>query len=476
MKFHLMPYAACVAVVATAFPASTVSAQGSEIEQLRTTVETLQKNLDSISSELAATQARLRELETKAAPTTEASPHPDNPPEMRGVIHDNQSFADNQSAAARPYNFPLAPGLEGFLPLFNTKTVLKLGGYIRVDAITDAGNNGNPNQFVPSSFPTGPTVDDENRLRSQIHAKASRLTFELRRPVAENQWLRIYYENDFFNNSGSPSMDYRLRHLYGQAFNLMAGLGFSTFQDVDASPDTLDAEGPNSQVSKRQPQIRYTIPFGDKSTSLAFALEQPSTEVGTGGLPAGATPVSRLPDLTAAWRSETKTAHMQLAAVLRDLGYEQTGGSSENVLGWGLSASGAFTVFGDDRIFAQVACGEGVARYFNDTGGLGLDASIDASGSFSALPLIAGMIGYAHAWNNQWRSNLSYGYLAVDAEEPLGPFAFDNTGYASANIIWQPARSLRIGVEALWGVKEIQNGDTTDGFRTNFVIKYDLIK
>ena len=57
----------------------------------------------------------------------------------------------------------------------------------------------------------------------------------------------------FGTNSTTP----RLRHAYAQVLNVLLGQSFSNFMDPDAGPDTLDFQGPNAQVSIRNPQFRY---------------------------------------------------------------------------------------------------------------------------------------------------------------------------------------------------------------------------
>jgi hypothetical protein len=324
MKSKCMGAAALLTALALT-PRSGAATAPPEVEQLRSSVEAMQKSMAELSTQLAATQARLDQIEkskTAGAVTSLTMPLVmplDALPAEIAKVSDHQSFSGDQAAAPRVYNFPLEPGLDAFMPVFNTKTVLKLGGYIRLDAIADDDNNGNPNQWVPSSFPIN---EPDTGARSQFHTKASRFTLELRRPVNEDR-LRIFYENDFFNNSSGSSMDYRLRHMYGQASNLLVGQTFSTFMDIDAWPDTLDYGGPNGLVNKRQAQIRWTAPLTDNMT-WAFALEQPGFELTTSGLPTGATGVNRLPDLTSAWRWEAeKSGHVQVAGILRELRYER---------------------------------------------------------------------------------------------------------------------------------------------------------
>jgi hypothetical protein len=134
------------------------------------------------------------------------------------------------------------------------------------------------------------------------------------------------------------------------------------------------------------------------------------------------------------------------------------------------------SIFGGDKIYGQAVYGEGISHYLNDTGGLGLDASLDPSNDFTALPAVGLVAGYTHLWGEQWRSTVSYGYAGVDSEPRLGALAYDHTHYGSVNLTWQPVKSFRVGLEGLYGQKVTQSGAEHEGYRINFVFKYDVVK
>jgi hypothetical protein len=140
-----------------------------------------------------------------------------------------------------------------------------------------------------------------------------------------------------------------------------------------------------------------------------------------------------------------------------------------------VTLGGALNLFEKDKLSAQVTYGEGVARYINDISGENLDAALDG-GRLEAIPVLAVMAGYSHQWNDHWRSTISGGYVQADAPASLGAFAIDNTLYGSANIMWQPTTSFRMGLEYLYGRKETLDGSERDAHRLNFVVRYDLVK
>ena len=456
----------------------------------------IEQRQDELERQLKAKDARIAELEGKVK---ERAPQaidgtnyvtvggflmkvgvPEPPreafPQGTSAIRDYKMFGDYQEAAPRVDNIPLDPSGEGFMPLFGTRTAVKLGGYARVDSIVDFQNNGNPNQFIPSTIPVDGEPGADGGERFQLHAKATRLSLELRRAIpGNNKNLRIYYENDFFNNSSASSMDYRLRHFYGQAYNFLVGQTFTTFMDIDSWPDTVDFQGPNALINRRQPQVRYTIPIKERQMSLAFAIEQPSVDLADDGIPEDASRVNHAPDGVVAWRFENKRGHLQASGIVRALGYELGGADDNTELGWGGSLAGALNV-GEDKLTGGVAYGEGIGRYVNDTSGLGLDAALDTSGDLRALPVFAAYGGYSHQWTKQWRSTASYGYVRANSEESLGPLAYRYTQYASLSLLWQPTKALRMGLEYLYGRRKAEGDAAGDGHRVNLVLKYDLVR
>lgn len=475
-----------------------------ELESLRTTVQQLEQALQEV-------RARLVELEQKdrvavgtnapilnppAAPEPQTSssnavviagkaiglPPPPVPLDAygRSPIADYDTFNDYQQSAPRPDNRPIDPALTGFIPIPGTKSMIRFGGSARIDAIYDFENNGNPNMFVPSSLPVTGQPGADGGSRSTIQTKGSRLSFEVRRPAGESDSLRIYYENDFFNDSASSGMSYRVRHLYGQAWNLLVGQTYSAFMDIDAWPDVLDYAGPNAIINRRQPQLRYSplIYQGAGNMHLIFSVEQPTSDLSTSaaGIPAGATTVSRAPDGVAGWRWEGDRGHVQVAGLFRSVGYEADDGPDASVFGWGVSAAGAFNVFANDKLLWQAAYGEGMARYVNDLNGDSLDAAPNAAGDLEALPVLAATAGYVHQWSKQFRSTASYGYVHVDPEAALGPLAIEYTHYVSGNLVWHPTKAFRMGLEYLYGIKNTQGGEDGDGHRLDFVLRYDLIR
>jgi hypothetical protein len=477
-----------------------------ELEALRDMVQSLEKSLQEVRARLAELEGR-RAGGTNAPATTVAPSSTatnlvvppanymsiatlklDLPTPAGGLEASDPSpipfydtVTDEQTGAPRVDNRPVDPSLVGFIPLPGTKTMIRFGGNVRLDTIYDFADNGNPNQFVPSSIPVAGQPGADGGPRTTIEAKGTRLNFEVRRPVGDDGRLRIYYENDFFGDSASPGMDYRLRHFYGQAWNVLIGQTFTAFMDADAWPDVVDYAGPNAIINRRQPQIRYSLPVyqGKDKLNLIFSIEQPTSDISTtaAGMPPGAEPVSIAPDGVVGLRWERpQRAHVQLSGLFRGIGYDADNAPDQEVFGWGANLTGAFHVFSGDKITWQVAYGHGMARYVNDLGSTDEDAALDPSGNLTALPVFAATAGYTHQWSPHFRSTATYGYVHVDPTPSLGPLAVKETQYASFNLVWHPTTSFRMGLEYLYGFKSVQDDSERNAHRLDFVIRYDLIR
>jgi hypothetical protein len=457
-------------LIATVFlisvPARPVWAQApSELEALKAEIARLKAALQVV-------EARVGQMERGATPT-EPSPDktaqaPAGAGESRSQVAEfirrRETVAGDVLAAARVDNLPVDPEMRGFMQLPGTDTVMRIGGYAKLDAMYDFKPAGDKDLFVTSTIPTGPTLGLDN---FNLHIRQTRINLDLRRPVA-NDDLRIFVESDFFG--ARPNL-FRMRHAYGQWRNLLVGQSFSTFMDVDALVETLDFEGPSNTVFVLQPQVRYTVPISRRQ-SVALAIEQPTTEVRSASIVVPRTPA---PDGVVRWRYDHDRGHVQVATLLRSLaGYVGTEASA-TLFGWGLNLTGSLLVGDRDNVVFQGNYGRGVSRYVNDTAGLGLGAGID-NGRARALPLYGAYGGYQHFWTPQVRSTLTYGFLTLDNASTHGADVFHASRYFGGNVIFAPTPAFNIGAELIYGRQELKGGDTGNAARFQLSLQYDLVR
>lgn len=473
-----------------------------EVDDLQATVKELQAEVKELRSEknqppttqpspasIAAQPAAV----TTATPTAASTALTDVPAGQvnalqlsdaeRSPLPAQQSVSENQDSASRIDNDapPTNPDLKGFVQIPGTETLVRLGGYAKLDAIYDTGAIGYPDAFVTSAIPVPRPHDDAGNFTMQ--ARQTRLSMEIRRPTIFDESLRFYFETDLFGG-GAGNYGLRLRQAYGQLGNTFAGFGWSAFADLDSLPDTLDFEGPPGAIAPRQAGIHQFFHLGAHS-SLTIAAEQPSSEI-SGYLPVDpAIPVNALhgtqhmPDLVLAARTEGSWGHLQFGGVLRQLGYTDYQ-QSDRVLGGGGQLSGSFKVGPSDPysdlLMFGAAWGKGIARYLADTGGLDLDAVVGPDGKLHTLTGMGAHLAYTHYWSNNWRSNLVYGIARIEHVPLLSTAEFHNSNYGALNLLWTPAATFTAGIELLHGRLIEQDNRSNDDTRIQGSIQYSFIK
>ncbi|WP_439100961.1 DcaP family trimeric outer membrane transporter [Congregibacter sp.] len=366
-------------------------------------------------------------------------------------------------------------------------TKFTYGGYVQLDAIASNYSEGKPasvmdDLFVPSLIPVEPVSGDGDAYtNTNIHAKSSRFYFGTATQTDVGK-ISSFIELDFIlsgqgDERVSNSFSSRIRHAYlkwdyGDQKSLLAGQAWSTFFNVGALPDLLDFVGPVGTVFERQPMIRWT------NGPLQLAIENQTTRVNLQGGGAQLSDAQLMPDLVARYNGETGDLNWSVAAIGRQLSYEErptasTEGASDEQYGYGLSLAGKWNLGRNDLRF-MASYGDALGRY------MGLnsfnDGYIDQSGEISTIDQWGGFVAYRHYWNDQWRSNLSIS--ASEASNPGGA-EFDAAGnlaksYRSMhiNLNYLPAPKLQLGGELMYGVKELEDGRDGDMYRLQFAAKY----
>jgi hypothetical protein len=490
-------FALAAAIAMTTLAAPSVRAQtADDYKQLKSMLEQMQKTID-------AQNARIAELEKAAkAPAVPASPTPAPSPVTPGSVMEEKSpsirtvekvasgedighkspvtyrgaLNDQQEAASRPKDFTLDPTYQGFIPIPNTPALIKFNAKPHLDMVSDNGNAGNQNRFVPASFPLQGSPEFDSGQQFHMNANATQLRLDVRAPELGGDF-RFYYQNDFFGSgSDTGDMKYRVQHIYGQFYGFKAGFTYGVWEDPDSWPDTVDYEGPNAVIFSRRPVAQYTFAWND-NWNTTFGVEKPDIFVDTDSGPnPGGSQNTRTPDFGFNTRYEKAGfGHLQFSTLFRDIGAKDSADQTHHVFGWGVNLSAGIDLTKKDSLQLLGVYGEGVGGQGNDAGFLNSDAAFTSGGSLEALPYWSAMIGYTHRWSEQFRSTLTYGYVNLDNNSGQADTFYHTSQYASANLVWQLRKRLSIGLEGLWGTKEAQNGETSgDVWRIQLGMVYSL--
>ena len=472
-------YSAIIALIAAGI--LTAPAQSSELDQLKSNMQTMQKNMEAMQQKIAELEAEkgvTPAMGTNAAGGVTFTTPPKPIIGHANPVPDRDNMNDMQEAAPRLNDLTLDPQYRGFVPVPNTDALIKFNAKPRVDMMEDNQNSGNPDRFVTATIPMKNTPGYGGGEQFNMTAKGSSLSLDVRAPNMPGN-VRFYYNNDFFGSGSNPSaMNYRLKQLYGQFYNVTAGFTYSIFEDPDVWPDTVDFEGPNSMIFARQATVRYMVPLGDQ-WQLNFGVQQPSAQIDNQGIGANATGVNHLPDggFNVRWE-DAKLGHVQFATIFRDIGADSPTLGEQNVFGWGLNLSTSLNVFEHDSVQAQITYGQGIFAFCNDnfnyTGFNGGDAAYNNAGELRALQYVAPMVGYTHQWSEKFRSTGTFGYVNLQNEQQQTAQAYHETYYSSMNLVWQLRKRLSVGLECLYGYKDEAGGAYGDVWRVQTGLVYSL--
>jgi hypothetical protein len=439
-----------------------------QIAQLTQQLQQQQQVIQQMKTRLDAMERH--EAEVAAAPPREA------PPSMAVASAPPIPVAPPKPPSALAGEAPKGP--EGYISL-GSDNWLKLDVVAQVDTLVDEKRIGTPELFVTSAIPVKGDPYYNSGWRSTLSGKQSivRMDFQRESPFGT---VKVVYKNNFFG-SGSGDMVYNLQYLYGEldaeTYSFIAGYYLSAFTDIDAFPNTLDYEGPNSFTFKYAPQLRWSpilAKWGDSSLTLPMSIEKPNADI---TVPDAFGTYSKRPDFTIGLRWNAPDGHLQWANLLRDLAVESSADNrSRSTSAYATQLSGAMSVFGSDSIQGWLSGGKGYANFLQDISGYGLDAAFNPSLDLKAIKAVGGGAGYTHSWAENMSSSFSYGYLRIDPNDNLivDQTLPKSTRYASANFAWQASPHTMIGFEYLWGSNKNLEGRNGDASRIQGTIRYDL--
>lgn len=391
---------------------------------------------------------------------------------------------------------------------------------LSVDYITSgAGNNINAiptNTLGVSGLLESTPLNngDTNHSRSNFFLfspRESRIRIETRTPTHWGEAGTVF-EFDALGGVASAqdpaqvanSLILRMRHGYATLGPLLIGQTTSWMFDGESHSETLDFGGEPYLGPDRQPEIRYTGPLpGITGGVFAIELEQPDTDVqtaagkfdsvnsvafpGVANFTAGVGTLNAVggasinpakggvPDTVFGLQYDQPWTHLRLGAVIRDLEITDGRFISKSFIGYGGGVQGWFAIpwFGtQDQLQYGFGDGDGLGRQATGSTNSALDTNYGAfpitsqaaanNVLFKTISEWAGWAGYTHRWTPDLRSNVSFGQRHEDYNARLiGPVqsgvADKNLTTVHANLIWSPVPFADVGIEYLWGQRQVVN-------------------
>ena len=352
-------------------------------------------------------------------------------------------------------------------PTFVTEFAeLKISGFVQPALYFDNNNVLNNDLFVTSEIPTTQITAIKFK-RFHLSANQSRLGFGFKFPKAIRNTV-AFLEGDFLSSTKGANTFFRLRHAYVNYGEWMIGQTWTNFGDVNAGPNTLDLEGPNSMPAYRVAQVRWRRKLTDKLT-LTLALEEPKSDYTP--LDSATALKASFPELVIKPRLVFKNGHWANSLIYKPLVYTDKNYSFKKKLGtWGFTSSlninvpekVMFKPFGITKRTVSFfgIIGEGTQGAVNDFGGLGYEAFPKDPNSLESLLYYGGYVSCSFVFKKRWSSTYVYSYL--HQEKPATTeFIFKQSHYLSANAVYAFNKYFTAGFEILNGIKE--NYDDTKG-------------
>ena len=300
--------------------------------------------------------------------------------------------------------------------------------------------------------------------------------------------LKTVFDFDLFGvgvDEGQTTI--RLRNAYGEIGRFLIGQANTPFMDGDVFPNIVEYWGPTGMVFFRNIQVRYAILQGKDEVFVALERPGASADRGTFDNRVELDSVSShfpLPDLSGHYKKTGDWGHVQLAGMLRYIGwkdihttgvYDLTG----NTIGWGLHLSTVLNVSPNDVFRGSFIYGQGVENYMNDCP---VDVGIEKNGNNAYTPItgkalpVTGWEAYLeHNWTKKFSSTIGVSGTHVSNTQFASPTAYADGLYGTLNAIVTPVPHVMAAAELQYGKRtNFGDGFSSETVKIQFSFKYDF--
>ena len=360
----------------------------------------------------------------------------------------------------------------GSWPMFGSKLRMKVGGYVKIDALYDINGTLDRTQFLMATIPVKgqPEYDDHGYF--YFFARETRINVEARRVGNGKVPLKLFVEGDFWSDGNR----FRLRHAFITAGDFLIGQTWTTLSVLESLVFMIDFGAGDALFGGRTAQVRYQKQLSDHvKMSLAIenmdylGIDNPDTMPGKAS--------AQLPLFAARFDFSWKSGVLIL-------------GSSVGQLRWDGGADGTSKSMQIDAVIAgRQYIGKNNFFTWNFSGGLGSGENImafigsDANAvlnpdmSLKTMPAIALVVGFQHKWSETFSSNISYAYGWLDTPPTRDPYSLKEGGVGHLNLIYMPKNRLKgfsTGVEYIYGAQRTTNNAYGNASRIQAMAKYQF--
>jgi len=442
-----------------------------DIQQLKDKLQQMDQMMNEVRGEISTLEG--------AAPSPAEGQKPSAPEEPLVAVP-SEAIISQPQAGTVP--------LEG--EITERQNSVSIYGFVMLDSGYDFG------QVDPAWFdvirPTKlPSFKNQFAPSGNVYASVRQTRFGVKSstptPFGE---LKTVFEWELFGTGvDAGQTTFRLRHAYGELGQFGAGQTWSPFMDIDIWPNTVEYWGPSGMVFFRNIQVRW-MPIRSKKGSVTLALEKPGGS-GDQGVYADRIELNNIrprfnfPDLSGNARIVGNWGYLQMAGIVRKIGWVDTSGSAVNfggsVVGWGVDLTSNLNISKNNVAKLGFVYGNGIENYMNDAP---VDVGILNNPPGSRLPIkgvalpVLGLVTFLdHTWNEHFTSSVGYSLVDIQNSNAQKPADYHQGDYAIGNLLYHPIPRVTMGGEFQFGRRvNFRDGFNYNDYRMQFSFKFDWDK
>ncbi len=350
----------------------------------------------------------------------------------------------------------------------NADMALGIGGRVILRGWGDWNGSQDSYEFFPYDIavPSNPTE------RKAIGASPSQSAIFLTL-LGRNERLGHYMVSV---KGGVKNRNFVLKDAFIRLNDWAVGYASTTFSDDDALAPTVDAQGPNGQVSKSAMLVRYFHDFKG-GWSVAGGVEFPSsdqTQI------EGETEKCRdfVPDVVglAQYQWDGGDSHVRASGIFRLMSYRDLlTARNRNVVGWGAQLSGRWQMLHPLALYYQGVVGRGIGSYCGDLSEGSYDLVPDEGrhGTLKA-PLSLGLTaGLQYDFSKKVFACLALGECRYFDSRAEGS-AYKYGLYGAVNVFWNITPRIQGGAEYIIGKRKNFDGASATSDRIDMLISFSF--
>lgn len=242
-----------------------------------------------------------------------------------------------------------------------------------------------------------------------------------------------------------------LRQAWVNLGYLRMGKATSIFNDHDATPNTINEQGPCGATCSENFGLQWTPRFGrNREWTAGIGIEVPQPTFFTEEAEAA----QRIPDIPAyiQYSFDDRESRVRLSGIYRRLTYDDTDIEMlRYATGWGVQLSGVIASLPNTTFFVEATYGKGIGSYIYDLCGYGYDLiPTGNNGKMSAPASLSGFAGVQYDVTDRLAVSAFYSQARLYKSRQASADAFRLGQTASANVIYEIIDGLEVGLEYEW--------------------------